>query len=146
MSQFNFVLGEIIKLTEKQKLVAGSALGAAVGAYGGYKLGKMVGGLGRDGHYGYYDDSYRYVRCDPPPKIEVDPETKITYIPNTITYDTRCHYYDMEPPSVHPYYKLVAPQSSSLSHQDYDLSATSLTTCPTVVAIILLFFSILVIF
>lgn len=85
-------------------LVAGGALGAAVGAYGGYKLGKMVGKLGKMGHYGYYDDHYMFVRCDPPPMIETDPQTGTTYIPKSITYDERCDYYDRMPPRRHPYY------------------------------------------
>ena len=116
-----------------QKPVAGGALGAAVGAYGGYQLGKMVGGLGRYGHYGYYDDrSYRYVRCDPPPKIETDPLTNITYIPKTITYDARCEYYDKEPPRIHPSY----------SQRGYYMNGQT-TTCPTVLTTILLFISVL---
>ncbi|CAG2179241.1 unnamed protein product [Oppiella nova] len=84
---------------------AGGLAGAALGAYGGYKLGKMVGHLGRGGNYGYYDDHYKYVRCDPPPKIETDPETNITYIPKTVEYDARCHYYDRQPPRVYPGYE-----------------------------------------
>ncbi|XP_054164653.1 calcium-binding protein P-like [Oppia nitens] len=83
----------------------GGAAGAALGAYGGYKLGRMVGGLGSMGHYGYYDDRYKYVKCDPPPKIEFDPQTNITYIPKTIEYDARCHYYDQRPPHVYPGYE-----------------------------------------
>lgn len=31
----------------------GAVAGTALGAYGGYKMGKMVGSLGRNGHYGY---------------------------------------------------------------------------------------------
>ncbi len=30
----------------------GAVAGTALGAYGGYKMGKMVGSLGRSGHYG----------------------------------------------------------------------------------------------
>ena len=86
-------------------LVAGGALGAAVGAYGGYKLGKMVGKLGNMGHYGYYGDDYRFIRCDPPPRIETDPATGVTYIPKTVNYDPRCDYYDRMPPQRHPYYE-----------------------------------------
>ncbi|CAG2180021.1 unnamed protein product [Oppiella nova] len=85
--------------------VAGGVIGAAVGAYGGYKLGKMVGSHGYNGNYGYYDVNYRYVKCPPPPKILVDPETKVSYIPTTVAYDSRCHYYDKEPPKVYPGYE-----------------------------------------
>lgn len=77
----------------------GAVAGTALGAYGGYKLGKMVGGLGRNGHYGYYDDYGKYIRCDPPKNIKVDPETNVTYIPLDQDYDKRCSYYDRRPPS-----------------------------------------------
>lgn len=77
----------------------GALAGTALGAYGGYKLGRMVGGLGRMGHYGYYSDHGRYVRCEPPRNIKVDPETNVSYIPLDEDYDRRCSYFDREPPS-----------------------------------------------
>jgi len=77
----------------------GAVAGTALGAYGGYQLGKMVGNLGRNGHYGYYDDYGKYIRCDPPKNIKFDPETNITYIPLDQDYDKRCSYFDRRPPS-----------------------------------------------
>lgn len=78
----------------------GALAGTAVGAYGGYKLGKMIGGLGHMGHYGYYNDHGRYMRCEPPPPaaIRVDPATNVTYIPPDSGYDMRCSYFERQPP------------------------------------------------
>lgn len=78
----------------------GAVAGTALGAYGGYKLGKMIGGMGHMGHYGYYNDHGRYMRCEPPPPaaIRVDPVTNVTYIPPDAGYDMRCSYFDRQPP------------------------------------------------
>lgn len=77
----------------------GALAGSALGAYGGYKLGRMVGSLGRNGYYGYYNDNGRYMRCEPPRTIKVDPETNVTYIPLEEDYDKRCSYFPNQPPS-----------------------------------------------
>lgn len=92
----------------------GALAGTALGAYGGYKLGRMVGGLGREGHYGYYSDQGRYIRCDPPKTIKVDPETNVTYIPLTEDYDKRCSYFERQPPM---YYTSSASHLSSPINQ-----------------------------
>lgn len=76
----------------------GALAGTALGAYGGYKLGRMVGNLGRMGHYGYYNDHGRYMRCEPPKNIKIDPETNVSYIPLDEAYDKRCSYFDQPPP------------------------------------------------
>ena len=78
----------------------GALAGTALGAYGGYKLGRMVGNLGRMGHYGYYNDQGRYMRCEPPRNIKIDPETNISYIPLDDAYDRRCSYFDRPPPQM----------------------------------------------
>lgn len=60
----------------------------------------MVGNLGRMGHYGYYNDQGRYMRCEPPRNIKIDPETNISYIPLDDAYDRRCSYFDRPPPQM----------------------------------------------
>lgn len=94
----------------------GAVAGTALGAYGGYKLGRMVGGLGRSGHYGYYSDQGHYVRCDPPKNTKVDPETNVTYIPLEDDYDKRCHYYDRRPPPYFSGYTNGLPSTTAISY------------------------------
>ena|SRR6218665_940559 len=93
----------------------GAIAGTALGAYGGYKLGRMIGGLGRGGYYGYYNDNGRYIRCDPPKVTKVDPETNITYIPLSEDYDKRCSYFDRPPPSTFTGYTNGSSQTISIS-------------------------------
>ena len=87
-----------------------------MGAYGGYKLGRMVGGMGYNGHYGYYSDHGKYIRCDPPKNIKTDPETNVTYIPIEEDFDKRCQYYDKRPPSYYGGYTNGAGNSLSGGH------------------------------
>jgi len=89
-------IGQKSKLGLGAGLLGGGAIGGLAGAYGGYKLGRMVGSLGRHGHYGYYNEG-RYYPCDPPPRLAYDPEKNTSYIPLDVNYDNRCHYYDNDP-------------------------------------------------
>ena len=106
----------------------GALAGTALGAYGGYKLGRMVGNLGRGGYYGYYDDYGRYMKCDPPRNIKFDPETNVTYIPLEDDYDKRCHYYDRRPPSVYrDYTNSCSTMLNPINHLMNNIMQLSLT-------------------
>ncbi|KPM02273.1 hypothetical protein QR98_0006820, partial [Sarcoptes scabiei] len=109
----------------------GALAGTALGAYGGYKLGRMVGNLGRMGHYGYYNDNGRYIKCDPPKNIKVDPETNVSYIPLDDDYDKRCSYFDRPPPA---YYEPSMLRSAGQAITN----SINFSMCTTMLVLILL--------